>query len=296
MIYTARRCPVIVEITISITLPYPLKWAIKAPNTAIATNVPYRCEVFIEEKLLSEYSIAETLITCAIISFIMISSLLQVKNHRLNQVKWISLDAYGTLFTFRNRVGVTYSHFGHKYTGVTIDERNMESSFIKAFKLHTWIPYDDQLNWEKIVYDSYINVGVDPSILNPQFKSLFTSLFKFYETKEAYSVYNDVFPFLEFCKEREFKIAIISNSDKRILTILKELGLPSEFVFNSMDPRIRKPNQTIFLNAQNEMVNVDPYLKSNQILHIGDDYINDYLGARNCQWKGLKLTRINQFT
>jgi len=104
--------------------------------------------------------------------------------------------------------------------------------------------------------------------------------------------------FIEFARkfrlERpKVRIVIISNADKRISNILSQLGLMPflDAIVFSEEVACSKPSPEIFEKAieKSELEN----LRKDVILHVGDDLVKDYHGARASGWNSLLLNRDN---
>ena len=128
-----------------------------------------------------------------------------------------------------------------------------------------------------------------------KFKPAAFHLYKLYSTSTAYQVYPD---FIEFARKfrsekSDVKTVVISNFDKRISTILTQLGVMPfvDAIVYSQEAAKSKPDRKIFEKAIFKSELKD--LKNCQILHVGDDLINDYKGSTALGWNSLLLNRKN---
>ena len=120
-------------------------------------------------------------------------------------------------------------------------------------------------------------------------------LYKLYSTTKPYAIYPDAKQFLtDIESKREcsnLKVGVISNYDKRIVGIVEELQLSTyvDFITYSEESQSSKPQKQIFENGikKSGLTN----LKGEEILHIGDDFKKDYLGAKNLGWNALLIQR-----
>ena len=105
-----------------------------------------------------------------------------------------------------------------------------------------------------------------------------------------FRAYDDAAPTLNELKSAGFKLIVISNvsSSKNLKTYLRKAGIPNHFeaIIASGDVGYEKPNPEIFKIASK--ISNTP-LKS--ILHIGDKYEEDYVGASAAGLKALQLDR-----
>jgi len=91
------------------------------------------------------------------------------------------------------------------------------------------------------------------------------------------AVYPDVMPTLHAVRQRGLKLAIVSNWDASLQSHCDDLGLTPLFdtIVGSLDVGYEKPDPRIFQIAL-ERVQVT----ASQVLHVGDMYVSDVVGAR----------------
>lgn len=154
-------------------------------------------------------------------------------------------------------------------------------------------------------------------------KDLVASLLHRFSSDEGYQLYQDILPFFRQLKGRRndnerastfgldqprLQVGIISNSDDRVPAILASLGIhvqdrrfgsttpvssPSssdvDWVTMSYDVGFEKPDRRIF-DAAKSLSGLAA--ESNGIfMHIGDNPMEDYEGARSAGWQSLLLDR-----
>ena len=87
------------------------------------------------------------------------------------------------------------------------------------------------------------------------------------------------------------KLGIVSNYDKRIIKVVRELCIFDyfDFIIYSEGSQCSKPQKEIF----NDAVRTSGIenLKNEEILHIGDDFKKDYTGASNMGWNAFLIVR-----
>lgn len=127
----------------------------------------------------------------------------------------------------------------------------------------------------------------------PSKDNLIAKIVQLYPHKLEFEAYPDTEPTLRQLKEMKYKLIVISNaSSKRNVEIyLKKLGLRQYFkeVIVSGSIGYEKPNPQIFLKAA-EAMKVSP----REILHIGNDFEADYLGAKSAGMKSILIDRENK--
>ncbi len=105
-------------------------------------------------------------------------------------------------------------------------------------------------------------------------------------------VYEDVEPTLRELKDRGYRLIVISNvsSLDNLSIYLSRVGLRDyfEFLIASGTVGFEKPDSRIFELAL-EKTSVPP----EEMVHVGDDYEADYLGAENAGLIGVLLDRKN---
>ncbi|NXD13539.1 HDHD3 protein, partial [Nothocercus nigrocapillus] len=96
---------------------------------------------------------------------------------------------------------------------------------------------------------------------------------------------------LSGCRERGFRMGVISNFDRRLEQILSQCNLRHhfEFVVTSEDAGFAKPDKRIFEQAL-RLAGVRP----EQAAHVGDDYVRDYSAARAAGMHSFLLAAAGQ--
>lgn len=99
------------------------------------------------------------------------------------------------------------------------------------------------------------------------------------ETKGTRSV-------LRAIKQRNFRLAVISNSDGRVGRLLDERKLTGYFevIVDSAKFGVEKPHPDIFLHAAKRLC-----VKPEECVYVGDFYSIDVLGARGAKMKSILL-------
>jgi REG-2-like HAD superfamily hydrolase len=92
-----------------------------------------------------------------------------------------------------------------------------------------------------------------------------------------YHPFPDVLPTLRSLRKLGKTLAVVSNWDPTLPTLLAELGLAEffNFILPSAEVGVEKPDRRIFRLALQRLG-----LKSQEVVHIGDQYEADVVGAR----------------
>lgn len=107
--------------------------------------------------------------------------------------------------------------------------------------------------------------------------------------RDNWSPFPDAIPALERCRRAGLRVAVISNGDHvQQLDKLHRIhaGVPDEFVFSSEALGYSKPDQRAFTSACEQMSS-----SPKNSFMIGDDAINDYVGARSAGLNAVLIQR-----
>ena len=101
-------------------------------------------------------------------------------------------------------------------------------------------------------------------------------------------LYPDARETIAALRERGIRIAVVSNFDSRLITILEGLGVASSFedIFVSSSVGYAKPDRRIF-----DFVLKAWQLTPEHVLHVGDSLKNDVEGAGNAGIKSILVDR-----
>ena len=102
-------------------------------------------------------------------------------------------------------------------------------------------------------------------------------------------LFDDVVPCLTRLRAAGSKIAVISNWDRRLETILGGLGLTDllDATLSSAAVGLHKPDPRIFEEACRRLA-----VKPEECVHVGDHYYADYLGASAVGMKAVLIERV----
>jgi len=105
-------------------------------------------------------------------------------------------------------------------------------------------------------------------------------------------LFDDVMPALTDLKSRELILGLISNIDRDITSLLKELGLPSllQVIVTSQDAGFNKPQPEIFQEGLKQAG-----VQASEAMYVGDQYQIDVIGAEKAGLKGVLLDRYGLY-
>jgi putative hydrolase of the HAD superfamily len=199
------------------------------------------------------------------------------------QAKVIFLDAVGTLFGVKGSVGENYAKITSQF-GVNIAPEILDQAFFKCFKNASPLAFSEveitaipQLEydwWKTLARKTFREANILEEFAD--FDAFFVELYQFFATEKPWFIYEDVIPTLEYWQKQGIELAIISNFDTRIYSVLKLLQLDHFFssITISSISGFAKPNKQIFVKALKQY-----NIKPEETWHIGDSYTEDYQGA-----------------
>lgn len=209
----------------------------------------------------------------------------------MSQIKLISFDAADTLIKLAKSIGDHYACVAQSY-GVSADSEVISKNFRTVFANTPPLGADGQkgLNWwASVIERTFSESGFEKKDFS-NFNKFVEDLYQALAEDKAWVTFSDVLPSLEALRERNIPMIVFSNFDERLVKILEDLYVAKYFerVVCSTQIGYAKPDPKAFL-AVAELVKLRPQ----EILHVGDGYENDYLGAQNAGMQALLLDRKN---
>lgn len=213
----------------------------------------------------------------------------------------ILLDAAGTLIHPIEPVGAVYSRYLVPL-GLEVPPNRMEAAFRGTFSSlgdpdFTAHPTGEQAErawWERCVAETLRSLGGRCASLaevgtgsGSSFRIYFDALFSHYAAPDAWALFPEVETFLARAA-RSGPLAVVSNFDSRLHSILDGLGISSAFdlVLTSAEARARKPAPEIFALALRRL-DTPP----DRAIHCGDNLSADFEGARRAGLRAFHLRR-----
>ncbi|NXG50533.1 HDHD3 protein, partial [Psilopogon haemacephalus] len=197
---------------------------------------------------------------------------------RLRLLTW---DVKDTLLRLRLPVGESYAALARAH-GVQVQAQTLSRSFREAYgEQNRRFPNygrDRGLGsrrwWVEVVKQTFRLSGVrDEGVLTEMAKKLYRD----FCSASNWELLPGAGETLRQCRQRGFCMAVVSNFDQRLETILCQCDLRRhfDFVICSEAAGFAKPDGRIFQQALS-LAGVSP----GQAAHIGDDYARDYRAAR----------------
>lgn len=209
-------------------------------------------------------------------------------------IRAVFFDAAGTLFEPAERVGKTYSRFARR-EGVTADSDALERGFRSAFAAAPPLAFPpgaaarqtlERDWWRRLVFDAFARAA--STAPSPALERAFDAVFDHFAAAGAWRVFPDVLPTLRLLGERGLRLAVVSNFDSRLHSLLEQLGLRDHFhsVVLSSECGHAKPDARIFSAALAATASEGRFS-----LHVGDSQDRDVRGARAAGLAALRVDR-----
>ncbi|KAM7358866.1 rhythmically expressed gene 2 [Cochliomyia hominivorax] len=221
----------------------------------------------------------------------------------LARLRLITFDVTNTLLKFRTSPGKQYGEIGALF-GVLCDNDDLAKSFKSNWhKMNRLYPnfgktsalMDWQQWWRELISHTFDECGA--KIPDEKIDSFTNHLLDLYKSSSCWEHCNGSVDLLNYLRMQQqlgikessnrqppFVMGVISNFDPRLTVLLKNLKIDHyfDFILNSYDCKVEKPNKEFFEKAF-KMADMKD-LKPDQCLHIGDGPTTDYMGARACGW------------
>ena len=220
------------------------------------------------------------------------------------RVRLITCDVTGTLVSFRGTLEEHYLGAALKCGVSNIERDQISPCFHEAYKQvsrkHPCFGNKDMTSkewWRQCVSLSFRLAGVDMD--KPVEENIFQRIYSTFGSHAAYEVFPDALPFLNWAARNGITCGVLSNADERYGdSILPMLGLThDELMFQcfSKDLNLEKPDARIYMAAIEKAKpwTGTPCLPS-EVVHIGNDYIKDFDGARRAGMHAVLLDRYNE--
>lgn len=206
-------------------------------------------------------------------------------------VKTLFFDAGGTLLHPAEPIGRVYARVALGY-GWTLDPREIDQRFRLAFQQLKNRPVgsiprdgDDRAWWREVVRQT---LPLPPESIELSFENFFQELYDLYASPSQWLLYPEVEEVLELLHQRDYRLAILSNWDRRLRPVLDGHHLTGFFqeIYISTEMGVAKPSGAIFRRAQQEMK-----CPPAQAMMIGDDPELDVTMPQSLGWQTFLVER-----
>ena len=206
-------------------------------------------------------------------------------------LKAIFFDAMGTLFYLNGTVGDHYALVASD-VGLALGADQLDRAFYSAWKkmppraaINGPRENDDKGWWRELV--DLVLDQVAPSLGELDRDNFFEVAYEHFAEAGVWELYPEVPGVLEQLQPR-FQLAVVSHFDGRLRLILEHLGISKFFthIFVSSEIGADKPDPEIYRRA---LKFID--LKSNEVLHVGDEPERDWEAASAAGLRVFQLDR-----
>ena len=197
-------------------------------------------------------------------------------------IRLLTVDAAGTLVRPWPSVGAVYGRTAREH-GIEVSDEEVNTEFYKTFgRLQTCKQTNEGEEsefWRQVVTQTF-----RPFAGNKNLDPLFEELWNLFAKGECWKLAEKAESTLNTLRERGYELAVLSNNDARLRSVLADLKIDQAFdhLFISSEMGCEKPELEIFRKVEQAMDR-----KSNEILHLGDSHSRDFLGARKAGWPAL---------
>lgn len=250
------------------------------------------------------------------------------------RIKLITMDVTGTIVSFRgtleehyvgaaNKSGISREKLKLLEEPKAID-RAFSAAYNECCELYPCFG-GDKLSakewWKKCVVRSFEYAGVEMN--DYQQDVVFQRIYSTFGSHAAYESFADAKPFLNWAKRCGLITGVLSNADERygdsILPMLDISFDEVQFCCFSKDYKMEKPDPKFFhaaieaakpwlmaQHSQNEYqdqkyyvgsggdIDLDKLCHPSEVLHIGNDFVKDFEGARNSGMHCVLLDRYGE--
>lgn len=142
--------------------------------------------------------------------------------------------------------------------------------------------------WRELTNDWLTEAGLDASKTNDVVEHASELLFG--KDSKVFELYDDVLPCLDALRSAGMRMAIISNWDNSLHRTVAMFGLTEyfEIVVASLEEGVEKPDPLLFRITLERLG-----IKPEDALHVGDNPIDDWQGAKNAGMRGIVIDREN---
>ncbi|MBI1902535.1 MAG: HAD-IA family hydrolase [Planctomycetia bacterium] len=197
-------------------------------------------------------------------------------------------DAVGTLLSPAPPVAVAYQRAAERF-GIQVALDEVDRRFSRAFRRQEELDAAlghgrtsderERQRWRQIVADVF------PDAPHP--KGLFEALWRHFADGGNWALADDAAAAIEGLRALGKAVGIASNFDSRLLEICRaQPPLASCRLFISSQVGARKPHAAFFAAIQRKLS-----LPPEKLLLVGDNFENDYEGARRAGWQAILLVR-----
>lgn len=197
-------------------------------------------------------------------------------------IRAVTFDVGGTLIQPWPSVGHVYAEVAAKSGGPDIPPEVLNRNFAAAWKARQDFHHTEAA-WARLVDKTFAGLTDDPPS-----RSFFPALYRRFAEPDAWRVCDDVLPTLDELASKGIPLAVVSNWDERLRSLLQQLHLESYFetIAVSCEVAFTKPSPVIFEHVAQKLG-----IPAENILHVGDSPAEDFEGARSAGFQARVIDR-----
>jgi REG-2-like HAD superfamily hydrolase len=196
-------------------------------------------------------------------------------------IRAVTFDAGGTLLRPAAPVGEIYARVADAFGVRDVTAAELEENFQREWRQKGEFDYSQDA-WFALVRRTF---GLHAARLPDAF---YPALYEEFARVECWHLFEDVLPTLDELASHGIPLGVISNWDNRLRTLLAAFKLTGFFdvIIPSCEVAFHKPSPVIYEVAVRQLG-----LPPEQILHVGDHFLEDVEGARSAGLQSLHLVR-----
>jgi len=199
-----------------------------------------------------------------------------------NSTHVITVDAAGTLMRPWPSVGAVYGKTARGF-GLPVKDEEVDERFYEVFGK---VQKDRKITsgGEKDFWRQVVLAVFEPQAGKRNIEPLFEELWDLFARGEHWRLADGAKDVLGELKDRGYRLAVLSNNDSRLRSVLEDLAIGSLFekIFISSEMGVEKPDLRIFRKVEEAFGK-----KPSNFLHLGDSHSRDFEGARQAGWDAL---------
>ena len=201
---------------------------------------------------------------------------------RFVDIQAVTFDVGSTLIEPWPSVGQVYAEVAVAHGQGNFSAKELDRRFRAAFHARGGV-INTKSEWSSIVDETF--AGLLP---HPPSESFFPELYERFARAGAWRRFEDVAPTLVTLHQRGLKLGVISNWDDRLRPLLKSLEIADQFdnIVVSCEVGASKPALAIFEAAVKQLS-----VPARAVLHVGDNFELDVLGARAAGLQAVQIER-----
>ena len=204
----------------------------------------------------------------------------------MSAIQVITFDAAGTLIVPHPSVGEIYAEVLQNH-GISGDAERIERNFRKIFRREQ-AKSSDALLEPRAFWKIIVEEAISDFCPAQELDSVFEELWNCFGEGRRWRLLDEVQPALNELQALDVRMAVLSNNDSRLRTVLQDLGIAAFFeqVFISSELGHGKPDPMVFRCVEKAF-----RLPPSCFLHVGDDPVRDAAAARNAGWEAILVTK-----